>query len=77
MITHPCAASCLLCGAPPIWRGVFFPSDSVLYGGHAGQQRLVGYTLCQRCCVPPIDLDEIEARLLAMLRRQRARWRWN
>lgn len=64
---------CLLCSGPPVWRGIFTPFNSPLYGGNTGQQRLLSYALCAVHMKHP-DLDMIEARLLTRCRQTAAPW---
>lgn len=66
-------APCLLCGGPAIWRGIFLPTDSVVYGGNALQQRLIGYSLCA-VHAHPRDLEAIEACILRRIRQGAAPW---
>jgi hypothetical protein len=74
MITDPrVAPHCILCGDLPVLRGIFTPTDSVLYGGNAVQQRHLAYGLCAVHSVRP-DTDAIQARLLQMVRQARASW---
>lgn len=64
---------CILCQGDPYWRGMFIPRESLLYGGNARQQRLLGYYLCASCCVQT-DTAAIEARLRELVRQARAAW---
>lgn len=64
---------CLLCGGPPVMRGIFTPFDSPLYGGNTVQQRLLAYALCALHGKQP-DTAAIEARLLTKVRQTAAPW---
>jgi hypothetical protein len=59
---------CLLCGRPAQCRGVFAPTNSVLYGGNAQQQRVIVYHLCKRCRRRSGFTDQVERRILAAMR---------
>ncbi len=48
---------CIMCGHPTFGRGVFFPDDSIRYGGNVDQQRIVIYGYCD---MEPTDGSTVE-----------------
>lgn len=46
--------SCILCGAPPAYGGVFEPSEDQArrLGQPKGKKRFILYAVCSRCMIP-------------------------
>lgn len=60
-------APCLLCHAPQEIRGVFYPTDPVLWGGNMTQHRVIFYSLCLECFARTDSTDAVEKHLYATL----------
>jgi hypothetical protein len=52
--------SCILCGGPSEYIGMFFPNDSEKFGGLADKQRIFGYGICGDCKQEPHSQDYVE-----------------
>jgi hypothetical protein len=68
ILAHPeHVKDCLLCKRRARSVGVFFPTDSRLYGAAPGKQRMIGYGLCRRCEKLPDRNARVEAHMLEQL----------
>jgi hypothetical protein len=52
--------TCLICGLPPDWIGVFQPADPEVWGAPPGKTRLFLYNLCDRCRTRPGTPEKVE-----------------
>ena len=52
---------CILCGGKAAAICQFIPSDSKLFGGQEGKQRLMFYSLCNKCLMDSQAIHKVES----------------